>query len=55
MKFRGREILKTQLDTVLDNLLYPSLLEGGLDSMISRDHCQPKCFCETGNASSGRN
>lgn len=27
MKFGGREIFKTQLDTVLDNLLYLSLLE----------------------------
>ena len=36
------EILKTQLDVVLDNLFKVTLLEQGLDKMISRGSCPPQ-------------
>ncbi|QDZ82733.1 hypothetical protein D0440_26055 [Priestia megaterium] len=42
------EIVKTQLDTVLGDLLWVTPLEqGGLDQIISRGPFQPQPFCDS--------
>lgn len=41
------EILKTQLDTALHSLLYPTLLEQQGGWMISRGSASILCFCDS--------